>query len=95
MLKTRLYKWLRNWWSYLQKKKRGKNASFFVNPIVQVSKKNDELENVEKTHKSPESPKAIKKLDCFAHQECFALLEILKHNTKCVHNKYTSALSKR
>ena len=62
-----MYKWLRNWWSYLQKKK-GKNASFFINPIAQDTKKNDELDNVKKAHKSPESPKVIKKLDSLAQK---------------------------
>ena len=42
------------------KKKRGKNASFFINPIAQDSKKNDEPENVEKTHKSLNHPKQLK-----------------------------------
>ena len=46
------------------KKEKGKNASFFINPIAQDSKKKkDETDNVEKAHKSPESPKAIKKLE--------------------------------
>ena len=41
---------------------------FFTNPIAQDSKKNDEPDNAEKAHKSPESRKAIKKLESFAHQ---------------------------
>ena len=50
-------------------KKRGKNASFFsINPIAQDNKKNDEPDNVQKAHKSYESPKAVKKLESFAHQ---------------------------
>ena len=48
----------------ISKKKKGKNGSFFINPIAQDSKKKkDEPDNVEKAHKSPESPKAIKKLE--------------------------------
>ena len=50
------------------KKKRGKNATFFINPIAQDRKKNDDPDNVEKTHKSPESPKGIKKLESFSHR---------------------------
>ena len=48
----------------ISKKKKGKNGSFFINPIAQDSKKKkDEPDNVEKAHKTPESPKAIKKLE--------------------------------
>ena len=49
-------------------KKRGKNASFFINPTAQDIKKNDEPDNAEKAHKSPESPKANEKLEYFAQQ---------------------------
>ena len=65
---------------------------FFTNPIAQDSKKNDEPDNAEKAHKSPESRKAIKKLESFAHQ---APGNFRKHNTKYAYNKYTSALLKR
>ena len=51
-----------------KKKKRTKNASFFIDPIAQDSKQNDAPDNVEKAQKSPESPKAIKKLQSYAHQ---------------------------
>ena len=49
----RLYKLIRNWWSYLQK--RGKNTWFFVNPIAPDNIKNDGSDNVQRTDKSPES----------------------------------------
>ena len=42
-------------------KKRSKNASVFINSIAQDRKKN-EPDTVENAKKSPESPKAIKKL---------------------------------
>ena len=74
------------------KKKSGKNASFFINPTAQDSKKNDEPDNVEKAHESPESPKEIKKLESFAHQvpENF---QNITPDIGC--NKYISGLSKR
>ena len=37
-------------------------------PLPRITKKNDEPDNVQKAHKSPESPKAVKKLESFAHQ---------------------------
>ena len=37
-------------------------------PRIAKKKKNDEVNNVEKAHKSHESPKVIKKLESFAHQ---------------------------
>ena len=42
-------------------KKRGKNASVFINSIAQ-DRTNNEPDTVENGKKSPESPKAIKKL---------------------------------
>ena len=50
------------------KKKRGKNASFFINPISEDNNENDEPNNIEKVHKSPECPKAIEKLESFTNQ---------------------------
>ena len=52
----------------IYKKKRGKNASFFINPISEDNNENDEPNNIEKVHKSPESPKAIEKLESFTDQ---------------------------
>ena len=49
----------------IYKKKRSKHASFFINPISEDNNKNDEPNNTEKVHKSPESPKAIEKLEFF------------------------------
>ena len=37
-------------------------------PLPRMSKKNDEPNNVEKAHKSPESPTANEKLESFAQQ---------------------------
>ena len=55
---------------YLQKK-RGKNASFFINPIPPDSKKNDGPDSVERVHKSSELPKTIEKLESSAdHDSC-------------------------
>ena len=49
-------------------KKRGvKMLPFLLIPLHRIAK-NDEPDNVEKARKSPESPKAIKKLESFAHQ---------------------------
>ena len=50
-------------------KKRGvKILPFLLIPLPRVVKKSDEADNVEKGHKSPEPPKAIKKVESFAHQ---------------------------
>ena len=52
-------------------KKRGKSASFFINPISPDSKKNDGPDSVERVHKSPELPKTIEKLESSAyHDSC-------------------------
>ena len=50
-------------------KKRGKNASVFINPIPSASNKNDGPDSVERVHKSPESPKTIEKLESFADHD--------------------------
>ena len=50
----------------IYKKKRGKNTSFFINPIPPDSKKNDGPDSVERVHKSPELPKTIEKLESSA-----------------------------
>ena len=50
-------------------KKRGKNASFFINPIPPDIKKNDGLDSVERVHKSPELPKTIEKLESSADHD--------------------------
>ena len=52
----------------IYKKKKGKNTSFLSMPLPRIAKKDDEPDNVEKARKSPESPKAIKKLESFACQ---------------------------
>ena len=52
----------------IYKKKGFKNTSFFINPISQDNNENDEPNNIEKVHKSPESPKAIEKLESFTDQ---------------------------
>ena len=49
-------------------KKWGKNASFFINLISEDNNENDEPNNIEKVHKSPESPKAIEKQESFTDQ---------------------------
>ena len=59
-----MHKWIRNWWSHFQKK-RGKNASVFINPIALGSNKNDGPDNVQRVEKSPESPTTIGKLESF------------------------------
>ena len=41
---------------------------FLLIPLPRIGKKNDDPYNVEKTHKSPESPKGIKKLESFSHR---------------------------
>ena len=51
--------------SRIFKKKRGKNAPFFINPIATDISKNDGQGNVERVHTSPESPKIIEKLESF------------------------------
>ena len=53
----------------IYKKKRGKNASFFINPIPLDSKKNDRPDSVERVHKSPELPKTIEKLESSADHD--------------------------
>ena len=53
----------------IYKKKRGKNASFFINPIPPDSKKNDGSDNVERVHQSPELPKTIEKLKSSADHD--------------------------
>ena len=53
----------------IYKKKMGKNASFFINPIPTDSKKNDGPDSVERFHKSPELPKTIKKLESSADHD--------------------------
>ena len=50
-------------------KKRGKHASFFINPIPPASNKNDGSASLERVHKSPESPKSIKKPESFAEHD--------------------------
>ena len=63
-----MYEQITNWWSYLQKK-RGKNASIFINLIPPDSSENDGLDSVERVHKSPESPKTIEKLESFTDND--------------------------
>ena len=46
---------------------------------------------MEKAHKAPESPAAIKKVQSFAHQ----VPGNFQNNTKYAYNKHTSALSER
>ena len=58
---------------YLQKK-RGKNISFFMNPIPPDNNKNNGPGSVERVHKSPESPKTIETLESSAN-----LLVDIKH----------------
>ena len=53
----------------IYKKKRGKNASFFINPIPLDRKKNDGPDSVERVHKSPELPKTIEKLESSADHD--------------------------
>ena len=53
----------------IYKKKRGKNASFFINPILSDNKKNDALDSMERVHKSPELPKTIEKLESFSDRD--------------------------
>ena len=62
-------------------KKRGKHASFFINPIPPASNKNDGSASVERVHKSPESPKSIKKPESFAEHD----LENIKIVTLSMH----------
>ena len=50
-------------------KKRGVNASLFINPIPPDSKKNDRPDSVERVHKSPELPKTIEKLESFSDHD--------------------------
>ena len=50
-------------------KKRGVNASLFINPIPPDSKKNDRPDSVERVHKSPELPKTIEKLESFSDRD--------------------------
>ena len=50
-------------------KKRGKNTSFFIDPIPPDSKKNDGPDSVERVHKSPELPKTIEKLEFSADHD--------------------------
>ena len=47
----------------ISKKRRVKMLPFLLIPLPRIAKKKDETDNVEKAHKSPESPKAIKKLE--------------------------------
>ena len=67
-----------------------KMLPFLLIPLHRIAK-NDEPDNVEKARISPESPKAIKKLESFAHQ----VPGNFQNNTKYAYNKYTSALSER
>ena len=53
----------------IYKKKRGKNASFFINLIPPDSKKNNGPDNVERIHKSLESSKTIEKLGSSADHD--------------------------
>ena len=53
----------------IYKKKRGKNASFFISSIPPESKKNDGSNNVERVHKSPELTKTIEKLESSADHD--------------------------
>ena len=62
-------------------KKRGKHVSFFINPIPPASNKNDGSDSVERVHKSPESPKSIKKPESFAEHD----LENIKIVTLSMH----------
>ena len=62
-------------------KKRGKHASFFINPIPPYSNKNDGSDSVERVHKSPKSPKSIKKPESFAEHD----LENIKIVTLSMH----------
>ena len=65
----------------IHKKKRGKNALFFINLVLSVSNKNDKPDSVERVHKSPESPKAIEKLESFADHD----LGNIKNVTQSMH----------
>ena len=62
-------------------KKRGKHASFFINPIPPYSNKNDGSDSVERVHKSPKSTKSIKKPESFAEHD----LENIKIVTLSMH----------
>ena len=55
------------------KKKRGKIASFFINPIPPDNKKNDGSDSVERVRKSPELPKTIEKLESSAENDSCGL----------------------
>ena len=59
------------------KKKSGKNASFFVHPIVLDSNKIDGLDNVQRVDKS-ESPKTFEKLESIADRDLKGALEGLR-----------------
>ena len=50
-------------------KKKGKHASFFINPIPPDSNKNDEPDSVERVHKSPNSRKTIERPEFFADHD--------------------------
>ena len=65
----------------IHKKKRGKNALFFINLVLSVSNKNDKPDSVERVHKSPESPKTIEKLESFADHD----LGNIKNVTQSMH----------
>ena len=57
-------------------KKRGKNASFFINLTAPGSNKNDGPDNVQRVGKSPESPKAAENLESFADHDLGIFLNI-------------------
>ena len=57
-------------------KKRGKNASFFINLIAPGSNKNDGSDNVQRVGKSPESPKTAENLESFADHDLGIFLNI-------------------
>ena len=76
----------------ISKKKKGKNGSFFINPIAQDSKKKKMSQIMWK--------KLINLLNHLKQLKNWILLltkflEILKHNTNYAYNKYTSPLSER
>ena len=74
----------------IYKKKREKNASFFINHILPDSKKNDGPESVERVHKSPELPKTIEKLESSADHD----LGNIQNTTPSMHLINASLLTK-
>ena len=74
---------------HLQKKE-GENPSFFINPILQDSKKNDGPESVERVHKSSELPKTIEKLESSADHD----LGNIQNTTPSMHLINASLLTK-